>query len=115
LLAPPLPFPNPLLLEPEPLGSVITLVVLVVTFVGCRAIAGNENLFDLFMISSLFLREGLGGWEKNFTEDRVDNGIASKYCSPTTLPEPTPSDSDDSGFSSIAESRSVDNEEGIPD
>jgi len=91
---------------------VITLVVLVVTFVGCRAIAGNENLFDLFTMSSLFLREGLGGWEKNFTEDRVDNGIASKYGSPTTLPKPTLSDS---GFSSIAESRSVDNEEGIPD
>jgi len=98
------------------LGSLITLVVLVVTFVGCRAIAGNENLFDLFTISSLFLRgEGLGGWEKNFTEDGVDNGIASKYRSPAMLPKSTPSDSDDSGFSSIAESRSVDNEEGIPD
>jgi len=58
---------------------VITLVVLVVTFVGCKAIAGNENLFDLFTTSSLFLRgEGLGGWEKNFTEDRADNGISSK-------------------------------------
>jgi len=98
------------LLLPEPLELVITLV-LVVTFVGYKATAGNENLFDLFTISSLFLRgEGLGGWEKGFDEGGVDNGISLKYRSPVALLRP--SDSDDSGFSSIAKSMSVDNEEG---